>query len=726
MIQYILECMVFQLLFLIVYDLFLKRETFFQWNRAYLLGSFVLSLLLPWIKIEALKSTVSQESFVYPEYLWGMDMSSGFVGAAKPTASFHLSITEMVLYAGMLIAAVLFCFKLYQLYRLKRKGEIRYFENFTRIMMHNSQMAFSFFRSIFIGDKVLEKDHDSIIQHELVHIEHRHSLDLLFFELMRIIGWFNPLVYVYQNRVSEVHEFIADAKVAKTHKSEQYQLLLSQVFQTQNISFINHFYKSSLIKKRIVMLQKTQSKQIWRLKYLLMLPLVLGMLVYTSMEGKASSTIRPDLDLETIGINYQDPIDVPFAVAEKVPVFPGCENSGDMRVCFNEMMQKHISENFRYPEEAQKKGIQGRVNIMFVIQEDGSIGDFRMRGPDTLLEEEAARIISLLPKMTPGEYKGEKVRIPFSIPITFKLQGDEDFDLIDNSSAPDMAAKYNELLKERERLLRNSNNKNPVIVNLDQQLKALQKQIGANDIYIPFATIEKAPLFPGCEDAEDRRVCFNQMMQKHISENFRYPEEAQKKGIEGRVNIMFVIQEDGSIGDLRMRGPDKLLEKEAARIISLLPKMTPGEHRGKAARVPFSIPITFKLDPEITAVPASMETDQMPAVPFAIVEEVPIFPGCENAEDKRACFNEMMQEHIAESFRYPEEAQKKNIQGRVNIMFMIGTDGFIGNVVLEGPDKLLEEEARRMVSLLPEMSPGKQKGKKVRVPYSTHITFKLQ
>uniref|UniRef100_UPI0029394D24 M56 family metallopeptidase n=1 Tax=Arenibacter lacus TaxID=2608629 RepID=UPI0029394D24 len=276
MIQYILECMAFQLLFLIVYDLFLKKETFFQWNRAYLLSSFVLSIVLPWIKIEALKTTVSQESFVYPEYLWGMDMSAGVVATPELSASIQLSTTEMVLYGGMLLAAVLFCFKLYQIVQLKRKGEIRYFKSFTRIMVHNSQMAFSFFRSIFIGDKVLEKDHDSIIQHELVHIEQRHSLDLLFFELMRIIAWFNPLVYVYQNRISELHEFIADAKVAKTHKAAQYQMLLSQAFQTQNISFINHFYKSSLIKKRIVMLQKTKSKQIWRLKYLLMLPLVLG------------------------------------------------------------------------------------------------------------------------------------------------------------------------------------------------------------------------------------------------------------------------------------------------------------------------------------------------------------------------------------------------------------------------------------------------------------------
>src|SRR5690606_8516509 len=227
MIRYILECMVFQLLFLMIYDLFLKRETFFQWNRVYLLGTFALSLLLPWVKIEAFKTTISQEYFVYPEYLWDMDRSMEFVGLPKPSVEFHLSTPEIIFYGGMFLSALLFGYKLYQIIQLKRKGEIRHFEEFTRVVVRDSNMAFSFFRSIFLGDRVPEEDYKSIVQHELVHIGQRHSWDLLFFELMRIIGWFNPLVYVYQSRISELHEFIADAKVAKTHRAEQYQLLLS-------------------------------------------------------------------------------------------------------------------------------------------------------------------------------------------------------------------------------------------------------------------------------------------------------------------------------------------------------------------------------------------------------------------------------------------------------------------------------------------------------------------
>ncbi|MEA1784628.1 energy transducer TonB [Arenibacter sp. GZD96] len=115
-------------------------------------------------------------------------------------------------------------------------------------------------------------------------------------------------------------------------------------------------------------------------------------------------------------------VDVPFAVIEDVPVFPGCEGAKDKRACFNEMMQKHIAKNFRYPEIAQEMGVQGRVNVMFTIQKDGSIGNVRMRGPDKNLEAEAARIIGKLPNMTPGKQRGRPVRVPFSIPITFRLQ----------------------------------------------------------------------------------------------------------------------------------------------------------------------------------------------------------------------------------------------------------------------------------------------------------------
>jgi len=127
-----------------------------------------------------------------------------------------------------------------------------------------------------------------------------------------------------------------------------------------------------------------------------------------------------DIDVED---DFED-VDVPFAVIEDVPIFPGCEKvaKSQRRACFQEQMNKHIRKNFRYPEIAQEMGIQGRVYVQFVIAKDGAITSIRMRGPDKNLEKEAKRIISRLPRMTPGKQRGRAVRVPFSIPITFRLQ----------------------------------------------------------------------------------------------------------------------------------------------------------------------------------------------------------------------------------------------------------------------------------------------------------------
>ncbi len=467
MIQYILECISFQLVFLIVYDFFLKRETFFQWNRWYLLGTHVLSLFLPWIKIEAFTTEVAN-NYGYPEFLWNMQEAPVEL-AKKSEPWIELTWLEGVFLFGVLMALFLFAYKMYQIYLLRKNGEIQYYEEFTQIIISNSHLAFSFFKSIFLGDQVVKEGHDNIIQHELVHIKQRHTIDLMIFELLRIGCWFNPLVYIYQNRISELHEFIADAQVAKTNKKEQYQLMLSQVFQTQHISFINQFFKSSLIKKRIVMLQKSKSKKILRLKFLVLMPLVMGILFYTSckIDSSSDTSSNKKLSLEerlvqlnseieekdTLTSNERDQIVkmtqtmidrmnksaktvdgwsvktgintnrdlVPFAVVDEVPVFPGCEDATDKRACFQQKMQEHISKNFHYPEEAQKLGYQGRVNVLFTINSSGEIENIKKRGPHKLLEEEVHRIISRLPQMQPGKQKGEVVDVPYSIPVSFVL-----------------------------------------------------------------------------------------------------------------------------------------------------------------------------------------------------------------------------------------------------------------------------------------------------------------
>ena len=122
-------------------------------------------------------------------------------------------------------------------------------------------------------------------------------------------------------------------------------------------------------------------------------------------------------------ISFSQEKEFDFSKVETVPIYPGCEvNMKQLRNCFQKKILTHIKKNFRYPYLAQKKKIQGRVFVQFTIGEGGYIDNIRTRGPHVILEKEAKRIISLLPRFKPGSQDGKPVRVPFSIPIIFRLQ----------------------------------------------------------------------------------------------------------------------------------------------------------------------------------------------------------------------------------------------------------------------------------------------------------------
>jgi protein TonB len=127
-----------------------------------------------------------------------------------------------------------------------------------------------------------------------------------------------------------------------------------------------------------------------------------------------------DVEVEDV----EEDIEVPFAVIENIPVFPGCEGGtkDEQKACFQAKMQQHVRKNFNYPEKALELELQGKVYVLFVIDKTGRVSKIRSRGPDKLLEQEAERIIGLLPKMEPGKQRGRAVKVPYSIPISFKYQ----------------------------------------------------------------------------------------------------------------------------------------------------------------------------------------------------------------------------------------------------------------------------------------------------------------
>lgn len=282
MLTYIIQVILFQILFLVIYDLTLSKETFFTKNRWYLMGTIILSFLLPLIKISTVQETVNEQYLVLlPEII----LSPEKVIAQQEWYQ-SIDYLNIVFWGGLLLFLSIFLVKITQLFILVYKNHVEKKEGYNLVLLPRSTKAFSFFNFIFLGEKITDEKREKIIAHELVHIKQKHSLDLLLFEVLKIVMWFNPIVRIYQKRITLVHEFLSDEVVSKNSNQGNYiNNLLSEVFQVEEISFVNQFYKNSLIKKRIIMMTKNRSKQSKQLKYLLLIPVLVSMLFYTACTG---------------------------------------------------------------------------------------------------------------------------------------------------------------------------------------------------------------------------------------------------------------------------------------------------------------------------------------------------------------------------------------------------------------------------------------------------------
>jgi bla regulator protein blaR1 len=538
MLQYIIQTIAFQVFFLLVYDAFLKKETFFNWNRLYLLSTSVLSIALPFIKIDGFKDVVPQQYIInLPEIFIGNKPKFEANQIQIETIS---TLTEsafswnVLFYVGVVIATLLLVFKIAKIVWMLYKYPKNKIGFFNIVSLINSSAAFSFFNYIFLGERLSEHEKESILKHEIVHVTQKHTLDLLFFEVLRIVFWFNPLVYMYQNKIMVLHEFIADASAVKhQNKSEYYQNLLSQVFETKNISFINPFFKQSLIKKRIIMLQKSKSNQVNLLKYALIIPMVLGMLVYTScvqnlysQENKVQSEIK---------IVQNDPL------IEKI------------------------------------KAVKNQIQV---------------QGNTT---EEEDRGLKLLLKTA--------------------KQSDLDMDLVNEVQAyiskepkTDLTKKISDVFEQIQVQGHISEEENKAL----KELLILTTDDGFNDpffadivskVEVPFGVIDQVPVFPGCESLTsniEQKDCMAKEIAMFVNKNFN-TNIGKENGLVGkqRINVIFKINQEGNIVDVRSRAPHPALEAEAIRVIKTLPKMTPGKQKGKVVTVPYSLPIIFMV-PETT------------------------------------------------------------------------------------------------------------------------------
>ena len=273
--HYLLLANLYLALFYGFYLLLLRKETYFMLNRIYLVSAAVLSFFIPLMQSEWVKNLFITQKVQQTIYY----IDPGFAYQVSPQES-GFTVEQLFTTIYWTVAMLLLARLFYRFILLKRY-----------MGLEEKGIAFSFFGKIKVDENQPQKE--VILQHELIHAEHYHSADVLLFEALTILNWFNPVIYFYRKAIKHNHEFIADRNAIRfgVDKSDYAMLLLSQTLNVQPNTLVNSFFNQSLLKQRIMMLHKNPSRRSALLKYGLSTPLFAAMLVLTSATVSKQETI---------------------------------------------------------------------------------------------------------------------------------------------------------------------------------------------------------------------------------------------------------------------------------------------------------------------------------------------------------------------------------------------------------------------------------------------------
>jgi TonB family protein len=439
-IPYLVQSAVTLMVLYSVYWLFLRKDTFFHINRVYLLLTLLLSLIIPLFNIRLFPDSPMSSVIIL------LDPVTITPEKLDKVISGHLSWFEIigVIYlTGVVIFSLRLMIQLIQLAMIVRRNKITRQEGMNIVFVDRGYSPFSFFNLVFIRKEFfVDGKLTPVLSHEKVHISQYHTVDLLLIEIVTIIQWFNPFAWFLGRSMKGIHEFLADEGVLKAGflKNDYQALILNEAMGLQVNNLTNNF-NVSLIKNRIIMMTKSRSGSWAVSKFLITLPAIFCLGLFFSA-GSSNIAFAQDQKKEepkslggSQGISGSQPqdnktktttpantdkvafVEPVFSVVEKMPSYPGGDEA---RIAF-------LVQNIKYPEEAKKKGIQGKVFVSFIIEADGSITNVKvLRGFDKSCDQEAVRVIKLMPKWNPGIQEGKTVRVQFNLPIKFALDSGKD------------------------------------------------------------------------------------------------------------------------------------------------------------------------------------------------------------------------------------------------------------------------------------------------------------
>lgn len=475
-VNYLIESGISLSLFALVYFLFLRRETFFSINRWFLLVSIGFSAVLPLLHIPFYtpQPTVLAEVTVTPYVNLLSTITIYGAGFTQSAETFVLtySLFGYLYLFGVALFAIKFFIQLFQIGRLVMQNRITTEGKIKLVILDREISPFSFLNYIFVGKNLQNTNGwEKMLEHERQHIRQGHTFDVLLLEIIAIVQWFNPFFWMFRRALRENHEFLADQAVIShgTAPSWYKQILINQYVGDQIVIANNFNY--SLIKIRIKMMSKIKSRKIANVKVLVGIVLAASLIAVFACEqkqevksetsaskktetitfdGRPLQVVGDSTDVEnlknliSVSSNYKMVRDIStgemrlvsknsttdeiklasvdrklsssdevFVVVEEMPEYPGGVQA----------LRNFLAATVKYPEEAVKKGIQGKVYVTFVVNKDGSVSDVKIaRGVDPSLDAEALRVVKLLTNWKPGRQKGEDVRVSYTVPIKFALQ----------------------------------------------------------------------------------------------------------------------------------------------------------------------------------------------------------------------------------------------------------------------------------------------------------------
>jgi len=431
---YLLEVSVCLGVTLLIYRVILSELTFFAVNRAVLLLLLASSFTIPLLSFQVFGiggADVVRE-MTLPAFQVGEQET--LTSDQVPLWS-RLAVGIYLLGAILMAARLVFGFILSQ--RLIGKAQkIRHGSHL--IALHPEFVPASFFRYILMPSFDPEDDaQKQIILHESMHVAYRHSWDLLLVNMVKVVFWFNPLIYLFERSLREVHEYQADQGVTSYFSPKEYATLLLRLITAKpGWQFMNNFNQFQT-KKRIIMMAKGKSSSVQKLRILALFP-VFGMLLFIfSCEKEELLPSVVELEKEFPAIlevpMTDDPApDVPKEEVQKVNPLLIIEDADEI---FDIVEQQpspeggmsgwntYLARNLRYPLVARQRGVEGTVILVFEIHTDGSIHNVEvLRGIGGGADEEAVRVVSNAPRWEPGRQRGRAVKTRMRLPIRFKLE----------------------------------------------------------------------------------------------------------------------------------------------------------------------------------------------------------------------------------------------------------------------------------------------------------------